>query len=269
MIGKAGRHLVYGGMDAGLMGLVARAALDNGGEVTGIIPQKIKDSERILQGLKHTVLVDDLWERKRRMFDMAGAVIALPGGFGTLDETLEALYWGHLRLHAKPVVFVNIDGFWDEIVGYLKTLPDFNAQYCLIVNSVADVFGALDRAILPSLAHNPPERFPHFEDEITRKTADSIMIAQASLENSYYLVCALGLKQLGKHARPIGILNTHGQFDPLLRWFERAAAETFITPKCLKLFEAASDENTLREHLKHQSFVHIDLHADKWGQSSS
>ncbi len=264
-IGLAERHLVYGGMDAGLMGLVAQAALDNGAKVTGIVPKKIKDSERILKGLTETILVEDLWDRKRRMFYMADALVALPGGFGTADETLEALYWGNLRLHGKMVVFVNTDGYWDEMIGFLKSLPDFNPDYCLVVNDPSEVFDALDKATPPKGPDVLPERFPHFEDEITRKTPDPIIVAQPSVESAYYLICALGLKQLGKHARPIGILNGHGQFDALLRWLERAAAETFITQKCLKLFDVGTDEAALRESLKHQSSVQIDLHREKWG----
>src|SRR5690606_31937137 len=81
LIAAHGKKLVYGGMDAGLMGILATAALDNGGHVTGIIPQKLKDSERILTNLSETVLVQDLWERKSLMFKRADAILALPGGF--------------------------------------------------------------------------------------------------------------------------------------------------------------------------------------------
>ena len=113
LIGESSKRLVYGGMDAGLMGLLAIAALEAGAHVTGIIPRKLKDSERILKNLSDTVMVEDLWDRKKRMFKQADAIISLPGGYGTLDESLEMLYWAALNLHNKPLVLVNIEGYWD------------------------------------------------------------------------------------------------------------------------------------------------------------
>lgn len=108
--------------------------------------------------------------------------------------------------------------------------------------------------------------FPHFEDEITRKTGEPIFIDTPSIENTYYAVCALGLKQLAKHARPIGFLNKDGQFNGLIAWFGKAAEEHFITEKCLQLFDVDEDEKNLREVLKDQAPVHIDLHKEKWGE---
>ena len=122
MIAERDYYLVYGGMDAGLMGLLAKTTLEHNGDVTGIVPQKLKDSERILGNLSETILVEDLWDRKKRMFKMADAVLALPGGFGTLDETLEVLYWGSLKLHNKPLVLININGYWDNLITYLLSL---------------------------------------------------------------------------------------------------------------------------------------------------
>jgi uncharacterized protein (TIGR00730 family) len=115
-------------MDAGLMGIIARAALEAGAHVTGIIPRRIQDSERIMPGLSETVMVDDLWDRKKRMFLKSEAVLVLPGGFGTFDEALEVLYWGSLGLHAKPLVLINIEGYWNEAISYLQTLPDSAAK---------------------------------------------------------------------------------------------------------------------------------------------
>src|SRR6056297_554740 len=127
LIGKHKKHLIYGGMDAGLMGIVASNALESGAHVTGILPKKLKDSERIHPNLSETILVPDLWERKLKMFNRADAIIVLPGGFGTIDEALEALYWAHLGAHVKPVIFVNTENYWDDFLNYLKTLPDLEA----------------------------------------------------------------------------------------------------------------------------------------------
>lgn len=266
LIGQNNKDLVYGGMDAGLMGLVAKAAMKNGAQVTGIIPEKIRDSERILQGLDDTIMVHDLWDRKKRMFEMADIVVALPGGFGTLDETLEMLYWGYLSLHSKPLVLVNIDGYWDSLLAYLKSMPDYDERYLLSVDSPEDIFSLhVEKHEPPEFAQGLQDRYPHFEDEITRETKAPIIVDNATIENSYYLVCALGLKQLGKHARPIGILNETGTFDGLLDWFKTAQKEKFITEKCLTLYDSATTMDELYTALSKQSDVAIDLHAEKWG----
>lgn len=264
LIARHGKNLVYGGMDAGLMGILAQEALDSGAHVTGIIPRKIKDSERILKGLSHTILVEELCDRKKEMFLMADAVLALPGGFGTLDESLEVLYWADLGLHTKPLLLINIEGYWDDLIPYLRGLPDFNEQFLIVVDTPEEALPALEKWISPP-AVPLPRHFPHFEDEITRGTTMPLVIDTASIENTYFAVCALGLKQLGKHNRSIGFLNTDGRFDGLLAWFETAARETFITQKCLKLYDSAKDEQTLRSLLKQQEKVSIDLHAEKWG----
>jgi len=269
MIAERGKKLVYGGMDAGLMGILASAALAQGGHVTGIIPKKIKDSERILQGLSETVLVNELCERKKKMFLMASAVIALPGGFGTLDESLEILYWGHLGLHAKPLVLVNIAGYWDALLPYLRSLPDFDPRYLIVAETLEDIFPALDAWKPPVIAPVKIEHYPHFEDEIMRDTEEPIIVEKATIENTYYAICAMGLKQLGKHKRPIGLLNTEGQFDGLASWLRMAAQEMFITENCLKLFNVEQTETRLLEALKHQAFVEIDLHGAKWGKRES
>ena len=266
IIGEHGYKLVYGGMDAGLMGLVAAAALDAGAHVTGIIPRKLKDSERILSGLSDTVMVEDLWDRKKRMFRMADAIITLPGGFGTVDEALEVLYWGNLGLHSKPLVLVNIEGYWDDMIAYLEALPDFDPRFLVIVENIEDIIPALKAYEAPPAPSEEPDHYPHFEDEIARETNEPIVIDIASVENSYYAACALGLKQLHKHKRAIGFLNQNGEFDGLLKWIKTAAKETFITQHCLELFTTGTEEFALRDALKNQDYVEIDLHNAKWGE---
>lgn len=266
VIGQSGKDLVYGGMDAGLMGILAKSALNSGGHVFGIIPKKIKDSERVLEGLNETIMVEDLCDRKKQMFLMADAIISLPGGFGTLDESLEVLYWGALKLHAKPLVLVNIEGYWDTLITYIKGLPDFDPRYLVVVDSVEDVMPMLEKFEGLPRVKTPPH-LPHFEDEITRDTEIPIVVDKANVENTYFIICALGLKQLGKHSRGIGFLNKSGQFDELINWIRHAAEETFITDKCLKLFGAHESEKMLWAILKNQEDVHIDLHEEKWGKA--
>lgn len=264
-IGESGKMLVYGGMDAGLMGILATNALQAGGHVTGIIPRKIKDSERVLQNLSETIMVEDLCDRKKQMFLMADAIISLPGGFGTLDESLEVLYWANLGLHNKPLVLVNIERYWTPLIEYLESLSDFDPRFLIVVDQIEDIIPALQNWDAPPAVKTPPH-LPHFEDEITRDTNMPILVDRANIENSYFVICALGLKQLGKHVRGIGFLNTDGRFDALLRWIHHAAEETFITQKCLKLFADDADESALRENLSKMEAVHIDLHKDKWGE---
>lgn len=267
IIGDSGKSLVYGGMDAGLMGTLAASAMKAGALVTGIVPQKLKDSERILDNIDETILVPDLWERKLKMFNRADAIITLPGGFGTLDETLEALYWGSLGLHNKPVALVNIEGYWDKLITYLHTLPDFKPEYLIIVDDIADLMEALAASpLISDLAEQDENKFPHFEDEILEPQQIPIILHDASLRLSYMMVTALGLKQLGKHGRPIGFLNDAGQFDALLKWFKTAEQEKFITEKCLGLYAAHENEVMLQAILDNQDTVAIDLHVEKWGE---
>lgn len=267
LIGAHKKHLVYGGMDAGLMGILATAAMKAGAHVTGIIPRKIKDSERILSGLNDMIMVEDLCDRKKQMFLMADAILALPGGFGTLDESLEVLYWGGLGLHNKPLLLINIEDYWGPLITYLKTLPDFDDRFLIVVDSVAEALPALENYSPPPRVKVPPH-LPHFEDEITRDTAMPIIVDRANVENTYFVICALGLKQLDKHQRHIGFLNDQGQFDDLLKWITQAHVEKFVTDYCVQLFDVDADEETLRAKLKDQPEIHIDLHTEKWGSKS-
>lgn len=111
-LGAAGTELVYGGGRVGLMGLLADAALAAGGKVTGIIPRRLLDSEVAHLGLTELVVVESMHDRKRSMADKADAFAVLPGGIGTLDELFETLSWRQLELHDKPIMLVDIGGYW-------------------------------------------------------------------------------------------------------------------------------------------------------------
>ena len=108
----AGIGLVYGGGRVGLMGLLADAALAGGGEVIGIIPSRLRDAELAHRGATELVVVESMHERKRLMAEKADAFAVLPGGIGTLDETFEILSWKQLGLHGKPILLVDIAGYW-------------------------------------------------------------------------------------------------------------------------------------------------------------
>ncbi len=115
-IAERGHGIVYGGGNIGLMGLVADAALAAGGEVVGVIPRFLVDLEVAHRGLTELRVVDTMHERKRAMADLADGFVVLPGGFGTLEEAIEVVTWRQLRLHEKPVVFLDVTGFWSPLV---------------------------------------------------------------------------------------------------------------------------------------------------------
>jgi uncharacterized protein (TIGR00730 family) len=118
-IARAGLRLVYGGGNVGLMGTVARAVLDHGGHVTGIIPEFLKKRELMLDTVQETVIVPDMHTRKQMMYERSDAFIALPGGFGTLDEFFEVLTWSQLGFHGKPCALLNVAGYYDRMLAML------------------------------------------------------------------------------------------------------------------------------------------------------
>jgi uncharacterized protein (TIGR00730 family) len=118
-IAENGHGLVYGGATAGLMGAVADAALEAGGEVVGVIPGVIIDLEVAHHGLTEFHVVGTMHERKALMASRSDAFIALPGGYGTMDEFLEIVTWAQLKIHSKPCVLVNVDGYYDSLLKFL------------------------------------------------------------------------------------------------------------------------------------------------------
>lgn len=118
-LAKAGLGLVYGGGSLGLMGEVARATLDAGGYVTGIIPEFLTAREHMLTDVSELLITTDMHERKRLMFERSAAFVALPGGIGTLEELVEQLTWSQLGRHQKPIVVANIAGFWSPFLNLL------------------------------------------------------------------------------------------------------------------------------------------------------
>jgi uncharacterized protein (TIGR00730 family) len=111
--------IVYGGGNVGLMGVLADAALAHGGEVIGVIPQSLLDKEVGHRGVSELLVVETMHERKALMNDLADAFIALPGGFGTLDEFFEVLTWSQLGFHGKPCALLNVAGYYDRMLAML------------------------------------------------------------------------------------------------------------------------------------------------------
>jgi uncharacterized protein (TIGR00730 family) len=117
----AARHLglVYGGAQVGMMGAVADAVLAGGGEVIGVIPRTLVEREVAHTGLSDLRVVETMHERKALMESLADGVVALPGGFGTLDELFEILTWAQLGLHTKPVGLINVAGYWEQLMHFI------------------------------------------------------------------------------------------------------------------------------------------------------
>lgn len=118
LIARRGARLVYGGAHVGLMGVLADAALEAGGRVCGVIPRALVDREVAHGRLTEQHVVESMHDRKALMSDLAGAFLALPGGFGTLDELFETLTWAQLRFHSKPVGLLNVDGYFDGLLAF-------------------------------------------------------------------------------------------------------------------------------------------------------
>ncbi len=119
LLAQHGFGLVYGGASVGLMGAVADAVLAGGGPVVGVLPAVLKDREIAHPGLTELHYVASMHERKAMMADRAAAFVALPGGFGTLDEFIEILTWAQLGIHAKPCVLVNTRSYYDGLLQFL------------------------------------------------------------------------------------------------------------------------------------------------------
>jgi hypothetical protein len=122
LLAQQGIAVVYGGGNVGLMGIVADAALAAGGEVIGVIPEQLVNWEVAHRGLTKLEVVADMHTRKMRMFDMSDAFVALPGGFGTLDEMFEMLTWRQLGLGDRPCAFLDVGGFWSPLMTMLDRM---------------------------------------------------------------------------------------------------------------------------------------------------
>ncbi|WP_346315926.1 TIGR00730 family Rossman fold protein [Chitinophaga sp. YIM B06452] len=119
-LAEKGIRLVYGGANVGLMGAVADGALEAGGEVIGVLPDFLRAKEIAHRGLTELIMVETMHERKTKMNQLCDGVIALPGGYGTLEELFEMITWAQLGLHQKPIALLNVNGYYDHLVKLLQ-----------------------------------------------------------------------------------------------------------------------------------------------------
>jgi uncharacterized protein (TIGR00730 family) len=148
--------LVYGGGRLGLMGVVADAVLDNGGEAFGVIPQALIDLEVAHAGLTELHIVTTMHERKAKMTELTDAFVALPGGIGTYDELFEAWTWNALGYHSKPFALLNVAGFWEEMIRFLDTATEkgfmsaSRRAQLLVAETIEEALSKLDSAAAAS-----------------------------------------------------------------------------------------------------------------------
>jgi uncharacterized protein (TIGR00730 family) len=144
----AGIDLVYGGGKVGLMGVIADAVLDAGGEVIGVIPEAMSDKEIAHYGLTDLHVVDTMHERKALMYNLSDGFVALPGGLGTLEELFEITTWSQLGLHAKPTGLLDVAGFFTPLVGFLDQLVSegfVSSRHRRLLRVAGDPAGLIDR----------------------------------------------------------------------------------------------------------------------------
>ena len=153
MLVRNGWRLVYGAGDVGLMGKVANAVQDAGGKTFGVIPTHLLDWEVGKRDLDSFVITETMHERKKVMFMNADAVVVLPGGAGSLDEFFEALTWRQLGLHEKPIILMNVDGFWDPLCDLMQHVVDsgFAGDNILSFVSIAEDVPALEAMLQQAL----------------------------------------------------------------------------------------------------------------------
>lgn len=139
-------ELVFGGSKLGLMGQVARGVLDNNGQVTGVIPDFLKTKEVVHTGLSNLITTKDMHQRKLKMHDLSDGFIALPGGFGTLEELFEILTWAQLGLHRKPIGILNSSGYYNDLLELIDKmvgkglLKEENLNLLLVSETIEDLY---------------------------------------------------------------------------------------------------------------------------------
>jgi uncharacterized protein (TIGR00730 family) len=157
-LAERGIGLVFGGGKVGLMGIVADAVVAGGGEAVGVIPEFLVRAEVAHAAVTELVVVDSMHERKSRMGDLADGFIALPGGYGTIEELVEVLTWSQLGLHAKPVVLLDVNTFYDPLFAFFDAAVEAGLLRP-VHRQLAQRAGGVDEAI--ALATTPTPPTPH------------------------------------------------------------------------------------------------------------
>lgn len=148
-LAAAGKQLVYGGGDCGLMGAVANGTLEGGGRVVGVFPRSLGRIEVEHRGLSQMHMVDTMHERKQIMYDNADAFVILPGGFGTMDEMFEVITWRQIKIHSKQTIIYNFNGYWDHLIKLMDNIietgfaKEINRTFYTVVNTKEELYALL------------------------------------------------------------------------------------------------------------------------------
>lgn len=146
---KAGKQLVYGGGDCGLMGAVANGVLEGNGKAIGVFPRSLGRIEVEHKGLTQMIMVDSMHERKQIMYDHADVFVILPGGFGTLDEMFEVITWHQIGIHSKKVIIFNHENYWDHLISLMNNIietgfaKEINRTFYTVVNTKEELYSML------------------------------------------------------------------------------------------------------------------------------
>ncbi len=154
LLAARGIRIIYGGAKVGLMGALADGALENNGEIVGVIPEFLKTTEVAHEQLTRLIIVDTMHERKLKMHELSDGIITLPGGWGTMEELFEMLTWSQLGLHSKPVGLLNVNGYYDA----LKALTDNMVTEGFLnefVNATLLINGSIDDLLTQMEAYDP------------------------------------------------------------------------------------------------------------------
>lgn len=152
--------MIYGGGTQGLMGDISKSVMNNGGRVIGFMPRHLEEFEEPNWNITELHMVDTMHTRKRMMFEHSEAFFILPGGFGTLDETFEIITWEQLKLHAKPIIFININNYWSPLQDLTSNIfnqgfaKSEHEKFFKFVNTIPEAFQALPKA--PEVTTNAP-----------------------------------------------------------------------------------------------------------------
>ncbi|WP_028298710.1 TIGR00730 family Rossman fold protein [Olivibacter sitiensis] len=156
-LASQGVKLVYGGGQVGLMGILANAVLQQGGQAIGVIPGFLDTKEIGHTGLTQLHVVENMHERKKLMHDLSDGFIALPGGFGTLEELFEILTWAQLGLHKKPIGILNSNGFYDKLIDFMNNMTEQgllkkeNLDMLLVSDTISDLWEKMQNYVAPSV----------------------------------------------------------------------------------------------------------------------
>ncbi|RTY92724.1 TIGR00730 family Rossman fold protein [Flavobacterium sp. RSP46] len=157
VMAKKNIDLVYGGAKVGLMGAVADGVLSENGKVFGVLPRFLMSKEVAHDNLTELIIVESMHERKTRMNELSDGVIALPGGFGTLEEFFEMLTWGQLGLHKKPIGILNVDGFYDLLLQFIQKMVDngflkeINQKMILVSDNAEELLNKMENYTAPEV----------------------------------------------------------------------------------------------------------------------